>query len=741
MPTPAELLRTLSERGEPRGASAVFSAAVGDRRPPTALLAAAALVVAVTAAAIGISVQDEDASTIGALQRAEIEDSDGAVTPATDAPQRGPSTPDDPPIGPSDDGAVSGLSDTPAITTHLESHRSCDGVLHRLRALGVEAVGPTGFSSTGRPAISTAGEAADSTDAPAGDATYARSNVQEPGVDEADLVKTDGTIVVALARDRLQVVSVADRSLLASLELGVPPSSLFLVDSTVVVIGEAVWGGERHEGPETPVVVVDLADASRPTVRSTTWIEGVVRSSRLQAGVVRLVTGDSPRFRWKTPSDSSDAAAQQAEAENRRIVEQSSLDVWLPDYRTVDAEGRQVDAGAAASCRATYTPSEQSGFETTTVVTLDPRTGTLDPGTSIAATPIVVYASEQSLYVVSTTCCSEEQRNVSDVHRFDLSSPTAAPYRSSGSVKGVPVDQFALSERSGHLRIATTYVTDSGETPDDRSPMRDVGTDSAIWVLTESGTVLEAVGSITGLGEEGERIHSVRYQGTHAYVVTFRRTDPLYVIDLTDPRSPTLRGELHVPGFSTFLQHVGEGRLVGVGRDADDEGRAEGLQLSLFDVSDPESPTRKDALGYERGASSAEHDHLAFLHWAPTDLVVVPLFEANATGDCDVFAGAVLIHVDGSSLTEAGRVTHARHVEDDDGSAAIVPIVRSTVAGGSLVTMSNLGVAFSDLSDGTEQHFVTFQGPESGVERFGCRAEPRKPGEEPDEDPTITIPM
>lgn len=760
MPTPDDLLRQLADRGQPRGASAVFSAATERTAtpPPTRILLAAAVVVAVVAAAAGFALTDGgDTTRVAAPGRAEVEDPEPSGPSGDTSTGDGPPTtpPDGTPADPGDDhGAVAPLEEGEAVTTHLESHGSCSAVLDRLRALGLEAVGPYGFRdgahAVGAPASGTSSADAARPASPSPDGPSSRSNVQEPGVDEADLVKTDGEILVAVARDRLQVVSVTDRSLLSSLELSVGVGPLFLVEDTVVVIGSPT---HHDDGPETPVVLVDVSEPAAPAVRSTTWIEGVVRSSRLQNGVVRLVTGDSPRFAWETPSEDSDAARERAEAENRRRVEQSTLETWLPDYRTVDGEGHTIGAGHAASCDSTHTPSRRSGFDTTTVVTLDPTSGTVDPGTSVAATPHVVYASEASLYVVSSACCPGSPRDRrSDVHRFDLSSPTAAPYRSSGSVRGLPVDQFALSERDGHLRIATTYLTSTTTTDDgggqrDRPPARSTDTDSAVWVLAEHGESLEVVGGIDGLGEEGERIFSVRYHDRFAYVVTFRRTDPLYVVDLRDPSEPRLRGELHVPGFSTFLQHVGNGQLVGVGRDADAEGRARGLQLSLFDVSDPAAPARDDVLTYERGASPAEHDHLAFLHWAPEDLVVVPMFEMRTgpastsdTDRCDVFAGALMIDLDGSSLVETGRVSHAEHAERDD-STAVVPIRRSAVAGNSLLTLSDLGLAFGDLADGEEEDFVTFEGRGPHVERVPCDDEPsRDPDEDPD-DETFPFPL
>src|SRR5262249_27258747 len=130
---------------------------------------------------------------------------------------------------------------------------------------------------------------------------------------------------------------------------------------------------------------------------------------------------------------------------------------------------------------------------------------------------------------------------------------------------------------------------------------------------------LHEVGHVGGLGK-GERIYGVRFVGPAGYVVTFRQTDPLYVVDLRDPATPRVAGELKINGYSAYLHPAGNGRLIGVGRSADDKGRATGMQVSLFDVADPTRPARIAQYVLPGGYTEAEYDPHAFLYWQPTGL-------------------------------------------------------------------------------------------------------------------------
>ena len=202
----------------------------------------------------------------------------------------------------------------------------------------------------------------------------------------------------------------------------------------------------------------------------------------------------------------------------------------------------------------------------------------------------------------------------------------------------------------------------------------------------------------------------MRFAGPTAYVVTFRQTDPLYVVDLSDPTAPAVAGELKIPGYSSYLQVLGEGRVLGIGQDATDRGRATGLQESLFDVSDPTSPTRTAQLVIPGASSTAESDHHALLWWPDTDLLAIPV-QSFGANDGVPFDGVVVTRVTDGGITELGTITHPADPPayaypscpygvscNPQPVTYPTPIARTLVAGGRLVTVSTAGVKVSDLT-------------------------------------------
>ncbi len=148
---------------------------------------------------------------------------------------------------------------------------------------------------------------------------------------------------------------------------------------------------------------------------------------------------------------------------------------------------------------------------------------------------------------------------------------------------------------------------------------------SYVTVLADHGGVLAAVGQVSGLGA-GQQIYSVRFIGDAGYVVTFRRVDPLYTIDLSSPTSPRVAGQLELEGYSAYLHPVAEGLLLGIGQEVGPENEPSGAQLELFDVSNPAAPRLKARATLGSGSSSqVQYDHHAFLFWPPTALAVLPL--------------------------------------------------------------------------------------------------------------------
>ena len=285
---------------------------------------------------------------------------------------------------------------------------------------------------------------------------------------------------------------------------------------------------------------------------------------------------------------------------------------------------------------------------------------------------------------------------VTEIHKFDISDPRTTEYLASGSVDGYLLNQFAMDEHEGVLRVAsTTTPWGWGSGPD---------SESRVTILGQEGDGLVEVGRVVGLGET-EQIYSVRFLGDVGYVVTFRQTDPLYTIDLSNPRAPKLVGELKIPGYSAYLHPLGEGLLMGVGQDATEEGQVLGSQVSVFDVSDPTDPVRLDTFTLSEGSNSeVEYDHHAFLYW--DGLAIIPIqqywWQEDKEGG---FVGAVALRLDADGdLTDLGTITHPGG-DDWDWQAQIR---RSVVIGDSVYTVSSKGIMKSRLADMSELAWLDF---------------------------------
>jgi len=173
-------------------------------------------------------------------------------------------------------------------------------------------------------------------------------------------------------------------------------------------------------------------------------------------------------------------------------------------------------------------------------------------------------------------------------------------------------------------------------------------------------------------------------------VVTFRQTDPLYTLDLADPSAPKVVGELKITGYSAYLHPAGDGRLIGVGQEANGQGRTQGTQISLFDVRDPAHPARLAQQQLPGAHSEAEFDPHAFLYWPQTGLLVLPLMDDNQPG-------ALVLSVGDKAITQAGMITHP---------ARYSAIRRSLLIGGTLWTLSDQGLKANDAATLAEQAWI-----------------------------------
>ena len=203
------------------------------------------------------------------------------------------------------------------------------------------------------------------------------------------------------------------------------------------------------------------------------------------------------------------------------------------------------------------------------------------------------------------------------IHAFALEGSTTR-YLASGDIGGTIKDRWSLDERDGHLRVAVAW-------PDRDGSARENG----IVVLDERGDRLETVGELRGLGVD-EQIQSVRWFDDLAVVVTFRQTDPLYTIDLTDPTSPRRLGELKIPGFSAYLHPIGDDRLLGMGTDATPDGLTLGAQAAVFDIRDRSRARQVDKVTFRDGSLGASEDPHAFTWLPASDAAITTLQSSGA---------------------------------------------------------------------------------------------------------------
>jgi uncharacterized secreted protein with C-terminal beta-propeller domain len=549
--------------------------------------------------------------------------------------------------------------------------------------------------------------------AAAPDATpaFSGTNVQEAGIDEPDVVKTDGKHVYVVADGKLRVIDVTGDApvVVGTLQLDGGYAHQLLIRGTRALVLSTVSapvaidvGPVSQTGTATAAIApipgrsttllteVDLTDPAAPKVARTMTLDGDYVDARMTGGTARVVVSSTPGPVGAVPL---------SDAPLRSFVPATTIRSRI--------SGRTFRRGVVP-CGDIRHPDAFSGLGLLTVLTVDLDKGLYDVDRdAVMAGAETVYASATSLYVASrryvrglTDTGDVPGTLHTEIHRFDASKAGETSYAGSGTVPGFVVNAYALSEQDGALRVASTdepsWLPVAGQAP---APAH-----SYVTVLSQrEGGALAQVGQVGGLGE-GQRIYGVRFVGTTGYVVTFRQIDPLYTLDLSKPDAPRVVGELEIPGYSAYLHPLGDGLLLGIGQEASDTGRTQGTQVSLFDVSDLAHPKRTQHIVYGDGSSDAEFDPHAFLWWAPTRTAVLPLQTYDPAGDGGKgtsFTGAVGLRVAPDGIGEIGRVVHGS-------GDAVAPIARSLVIGDRLYTLSYLGLQASRLDTLAPVAFVAF---------------------------------
>jgi len=444
----------------------------------------------------------------------------------------------------------------------------------------------------------------------------------------------------------------------------------------------------------------------QPRILSTMVVDGDLLDARQVGVTARVVVRSAPRIVFPYAQKGTDSERTRA---NKKIIDAAPLERWLPRIRVTTDGSTQT---TTIPCEAVSRPASYSGANLLTILTLDLSAPALGDGqpTTIAADGETVYSNGPSLYVASNQTWRvrpgqewRPERARTEIYKFDTSGAGRPRYVAGGTVPGYLINQYAMSELDGNLRVASTTAQPWGE--------RVGKSQSGVYVLAQRSRTLRQIGKVDGLGK-GERIYTVRFIGAVGYVVTFRQTDPLYTVDLRDPARPRVAGELKIPGYSAYLHPAGPNRLIGIGQDATDQGQVKGTQVSLFDVGDLNNPRRIATYSLSGAHSEAEFDPHAFLYWPADGLLVVPL-QVYETTDISPriqpdkmvpTIGALMLRIGGTTINEVGFVSHPTSAVYGYPSA----IRRSLVIDQTLWTASEAGLLATDSRSALRQSWIAY---------------------------------
>jgi hypothetical protein len=526
---------------------------------------------------------------------------------------------------------------------------------------------------------------------PPGPSQGTGTNNQVAGVDEADFVKNDGQYIYLAQNGVLRIVDswpANQTHVVSSTPLSGTPKKLFVLgDRALVYVSngpanqygrECTYGYDCNftgDGTSTTLLVYDITDRTAPVLTRTIGLTGsLIAGRRIGTTVHTVVTqaqnpfpmvsygfdgstnycdydGDAPPA-WLVARMEVEIA--KIEARNIEMIHATDLSPRMPGV--TDSAGL-TPVGEESSCASLYASPITDGSAFTTVVSIDLEDPAPVQMSSILSRTGAIYASSDAIYMAVPHHWNG--KDISNIHKFGIGpSPLDTHYAGSGTVNGRALNQFAMDERNGKLRIATT----NGRAPSETAQ-------SYISVLAPAGGALVVQGELGGIAPT-EDIRSVRFDGDRAFVVTFKKTDPLFAFDLSQPAKPRMLGELKIPGFSTYMHMMDTGHLLTIGYDADDHGSFayfDGVLLQIFDVTNPTVPSLKHrhTIGTRGSSSEALTNHLAFTWYPEESLLALPMTVCEGGNDGTygqnlTFNGLMLFDAStGAGFAERGRVPHA----------------------------------------------------------------------------------
>jgi uncharacterized secreted protein with C-terminal beta-propeller domain len=519
---------------------------------------------------------------------------------------------------------------------------------------------------------------------------YSKTNIQVEGVDEADIVKSDGEYLYLASGSKILILKAYpadDAQIVAEIILNGTVSGLFVNGDRLVVFESAYQDIVYTRMPISiypsqtmvQIKVYDIADRSNPLLVRTVSSDGWYFTSRMIGDYVYVIV-DSPAY----------------------ILEG---EITLP---IIIQEGGAERVGATDVY---YMNVTDYSYGFTTVFAINIKDESVEPThkTYLLGTSSATYASANNIYLAIPSYDYETSIERTNVVRIQVQGSLITS-EATGQVPGRVLNQYSMDEYEGYFRIATTtssFTSLNGQATSGNN----------VYVLNMNLTI---VGALEDLAP-GESIYSARFMGSRCYLVTFKKVDPLFVIGLDDPAAPRVLGRLKIPGFSDYLHPYSENLLIGVGKETveaeeGDFAWYQGVKIALFDVSDVENPREvaKIIIGDRGTDSPVLSDPKAFLFDKDRNLLAMPILlaEINESQYPDgvpsyaygeyVWQGLYVFTITEDSIALRGQVTHVNNPEEFMKSGyyyySEFSVTRSLYIENMLYSISDAKVKISDLT-------------------------------------------
>jgi inhibitor of cysteine peptidase len=542
---------------------------------------------------------------------------------------------------------------------------------------------------------------------------HSDTNIQVDGVKEGDIVKTDGQYIYYLSVSKLVVVDAKTPSKLKiakeieyttnqEAQSSFYPNELFIQDNKLVVIGtenkyntsyKAMEGQAEsnmiypmNNNTTTSAIVYDVADKEKMSVVRRVDIDGSYLSARMIGNHIYMISNKHLYTIYNNQTITDDYVLKPgyvdtAVSEEKKLIDYSQI-CYFPD--NISESSYMITAGFD------ITNNSAANVETY-----------LGVGSTI-------YSSKDNLYVAKTKYTNDNVLDQAramigissyeaktELYKFKLENGKIE-YKINGTVPGSVINQFSMDEYNGNFRVATTQYLNWDTN----------NTTNNLYILDEN---LSTIGKLENLAK-GERIYSVRFMQGKAYIVTFKQVDPLFVIDVSNPTSPKVLGELKIPGYSQYLHPYDETHLIGFGRDTqtvnDVYGQRvvnKGIKMALFDVADVNNP--KELYSVKIGDigtySEVLDNHKALLFSKEKNIIAFPISvsEGENYGTKLTFQGAIIFGLSlDSGFTERGRIGHLNITKGYGDYDYTKQVERIIYIGDTLFTLSKGMIKATDLN-------------------------------------------